>query len=157
MAISGKMAGAVAVGMLAAIAMAGCAAPPAAAPMAAAADCPAALAGSPAGDWLLGRWGNSYYTLLVEQRDGGLRWTMSRVAHPSERWGHKASMTASGGFAELSPCSAEMTGYYDSSEDGYLPGKALIYRARWDGAAGMSGMLLGAGREWTPISFFRMP
>ncbi|MGE0253445.1 MAG: hypothetical protein AB7N54_02530 [Alphaproteobacteria bacterium] len=120
-------------------------------------DCPVELAGGRAGDWLPGKWINNYYTLIVERRGNELHWTMSREAHPSERWGSKAAMTASGTIAEATPCTAELRGYYDSSDNGYLPGKPLTYRTTWDGGTRMSGLLLGAGREWTPISFGRVP
>lgn len=119
--------------------------------------CSATVADRPAGDWLTGRWINSYYTLVIERRDEALHWTMSREAHPSVRWGSKPAMTASGTVADATPCAAELRGYYDSSDNGYLPGKPIIYRMTWDGGARMSGLFLGAGREWTPLSFARVP
>lgn len=154
MAMIGWMAGAVAAGAMVA-ALPACATEPVVAHRTAPA-CPADVAEWPVDDWLPGTWINSYYTLVVERRDDEVRWTMSREAHPSERWGSKAAMTASGSVAGTTSCTAELRGHYDSSDNSYLPGKPIIYRATWDGGTRMSGLLLGAGREWTPISFTRL-
>ena len=119
------------------------------------AECPSAVARVPAGDWLLGTWRNTYYTLTFRRDGDRIRWAMERPSHPSERWGKKAAMNASGDVIRVSACAVELDGRYDWSESQYLVGKPMQYRGRFDGAGGLNGEIYGAAHEWMPMRFNR--
>lgn len=137
---------------------AGCAATEAAAPprLVTSADCPAPATGAPA-EWIVGSWRNPYYTLVLRGDGDIVRWNMARERHASARWGTKAAMRASGHVATISACTFEMVGRYDWSETPAHVGQALVIRGRHDGHGRLVGDMLGAGHEWTAISFVRAP
>ena len=113
------------------------------------------MAAKTGGQWLIGTWQNPYYTLRFRDDGGVIRWEMEREAHPSERWGQKTAMQASGTVTGVSACALEMTGRYDWDEAAQHVGMALDFKGAREGEGGLAGKLYGAAQEWTPIQFFK--
>ncbi|MGQ0711418.1 MAG: hypothetical protein ACT4NV_16930 [Rhodoferax sp.] len=104
--------------------------------------------------WLDARWTNTYYQFRLQEKDGDWTFDLSRVRHPSARWGEKPAARMAGSVTRISACTLELEGTYVESESSYQLGKAFRYHATLEGNV-LSGKMFGAGQEWLEMSFRR--
>lgn len=104
--------------------------------------------------WLDARWTNTYYQFRLQEKDGDWTFDLSRVRHPTVRWGEKPAARMAGKVARISACTIELEGTYVESESSYQLGKAFRYHATLEGDL-LTGKMYGAGQEWLDMSFRR--
>ncbi len=117
-------------------------------------QCPTADTSLARQRWLNARWTNTYYQFRLQEKDGDWTFDLSRVRHPTVRWGEKPAARMAGKVTRISACTIELEGTYVESESSYQLGKAFRYHATLDGNL-LTGKMFGAGREWLDMSFRR--